>query len=104
MALNQIELLIVFYLFLLIKLYSCIVVFPFKTIENKFDNIDYNSEEYNSTHFLNEYYNKLLYTKIKIGEPSQDVNTIIIILQNIYPNIIVIYQILLIIQIIILLK
>ena len=77
MALNRIELFIVFHLFLLIKLFSCIVIFPFKTIENKFDNIDYNSEEYNSTHFLNEYYNKLLYTKIKIGEPSQDVNTII---------------------------
>ena len=77
MALNQIELFIVFHLFLLIKFFSCIVVFPFKTIENKFENIDSNSEEYNSTHFLNEYYNKLLYTIIKIGEPSQEVNTII---------------------------
>ena len=77
MEINQIKLLIFFYLLLLIKSCSCIVVFPFKTIENKFNNIDSNSKEYNSTHFLNEYYDKLLYTKIKIGEPPQEVNTII---------------------------
>ena len=69
---------ILFLNFILIKYFSCIIVFPFKKIlENIFNNINSNNPEYNSTHFLFNYYNELIYTTIKIGDPPQEVNAII---------------------------
>ena len=67
-----------FYVFILFKSFSCFLVFPFKTIlGNNFDNINSDSQEYNSTHYLKNNFNKVIYTTIKIGEPPQEVNTII---------------------------
>ena len=81
MVLNKIILKIYFYfyIFLLVEESSCMIIFPFKTIDDSLDfqNIDSNSKEYNSTHFLNENFEKLIYTKINIGNPSQEVTTII---------------------------
>jgi len=79
MVLNKIILKICFYfhILLLVKESSCIIIFPFKTLDNSSQNIDSNSKEYNSTHFLNENFEKLIYTNIRIGNPSQEVNTII---------------------------
>ncbi len=56
----------------------CMVVFPFKTIkEEKNGEINENSEEYNSNHFLNDYFTRPNYIPMKIGLPQQDVNFLI---------------------------
>ena len=63
---------------ILLKYYSSIIVFPFKkVIDSKFNNINSSNSEYNSTHFLFDNYNELIYTTIKIGDPPQEVNAII---------------------------
>ena len=80
MVLNKAKLKILqlIYIIFLIKSFSCIIVFPFKTVlVNNTYNISSNSKEYNSTHFLKDYFTKYLYTTIKIGNPPQEVNTII---------------------------
>ena len=47
---------------ILLDISLCIVVFPFKTIiENRNGEINENSEQYNSTHFLNDYFTRLNY-------------------------------------------
>ena len=67
-----------FYIFFILKSISCYLVFPFKTIsENLFPNINTNSKEYNSTHFLKENFQKLIYTTIKVGNPAQEIKSII---------------------------
>ena len=54
------------------------IVFPFKTAYvNKNGNIDQNNKEYNATHFMNDYFERLIYTEIKLGEPSQDIKVIL---------------------------
>ena len=54
------------------------IVFPFKTAYvNKNGNIDQNNEEYNATHFMNDYFERLIYTEIKLGEPPQDIKVIL---------------------------
>lgn len=64
---------------LLLLIYSLIfslgeVVFPFKTAYiNLNGDINSNSKEYNSTHFMNDYFERLLYTNLQIGNPSQDI-------------------------------
>ena len=64
---------------LLLLIYSLIfslgeVVFPFKTAYiNLNGDINSNSREYNSTHFMNDYFERLLYTNLQIGNPSQDI-------------------------------
>lgn len=50
------------------------IVFPFKTAYvNKNGQINQNSLEYNSTHFMNDYYERLLYINMKIGNPPQEI-------------------------------
>lgn len=54
------------------------VVLPFKTsYVNRNGNIDQNSKEYNSTHFMNDYFIRLLYTTIKMGNPEQEIKVLI---------------------------
>ena len=74
--LKKLKICFYFYIFLLVENSSSIIIFPFKTIDN-IQGIDSNSKEYNSTHFLNENFEKIIYTKISIGSPPQEVNTII---------------------------
>ena len=53
----------------------CMIVFPFKTIkEDRNGEINENSEEYNSNHFLNDYFTRPNYIPMKIGKPQQNVN------------------------------
>ena len=53
----------------------CMIVFPFRTIkEDRNGEINENSEEYNSNHFLNDYFTRPNYIPMKIGMPQQDVN------------------------------
>ena len=53
------------------------VVLPFKTsYVNRNGNIDQNSKEYNSTHFMNDYFKRLLYTTIKMGNPPQEIKVL----------------------------
>ena len=55
-----------------------IVVLPFKTsYVNKNGKIDQNSKEYNSTHFMNDYFIRLLYTTIEMGNPPQEIKVLI---------------------------
>ena len=54
------------------------VVFPFKTAYvNKNGDINPNSKEYNSTHFMNDYFTRLLYTTLQIGNPIQEIKVIL---------------------------
>ena len=64
-----------FIYFFLLKSFKCIIVFPFKLSTKT--NISSDSIEYNSTHFLEENYNSLIYTTLKIGSPPQEINTFI---------------------------
>ena len=53
----------------------CMIVFPFRTIKEKSNGeINENSEEYNSNHFLNDYFTRANYIPMKIGVPQQEVN------------------------------
>ena len=63
---------IIFLFFLLIKLDECIVVIPFKTF--KPENIDIKKSEQT---VLEPWRQNILYTKIKIGSPPQDIIMII---------------------------
>ena len=68
------------YLFLVFLLYisSSVIIYPFKTAYvNKNGEIDKNSKDYNATHFMNDYYNRLLYIKLEIGNPPQEIKTIL---------------------------
>ena len=65
-------------LIILFNIAFSMIVFPFKpAYENKNGNINKESEEYNSTHFLNDYFNRVLYIIIKIGNPSQEVKVLL---------------------------
>ena len=56
----------------------CIVVFPFKTIlKDKNEGINEDSKDYNSTHFMNDYFTRLNYIPMKIGNPPQEVNILL---------------------------
>ena len=61
-----------------LKISLCMIVFPFKAAyENKNGNINKDSKEYNSTHFLNDYFDRQLYITIKIGSPPQEVKVLL---------------------------
>ena len=65
-------------LIILCNISLSMIVFPFKpAYENKNGNINKENEEYNSTHFLNDYFNRELYITIKIGNPSQEVKVLL---------------------------
>ena len=66
-----------FYIFYLFNSFSCILIFPFKTVSQNNNNINSDSKEYNYSHFFNDYYNQLIYAKINIGNPPQEVKTLI---------------------------
>ena len=53
------------------------IVFPFKTIKNNINEIDQTSEEYNTTHFVKDYWSLPSYSIIKIGEPPQEVKVLL---------------------------
>ena len=62
----------------LLNIALSIVVLPFKTSYVKRNgNIDKNSKEYNATHFMNDYFKTLLYTTIKMGNPSQEIKVLV---------------------------
>ena len=68
------------YLFLifLFNISTSVIVYPFKTAYiNKNGEINKDSKEYNATHFMNDYYMRLLYIKLEIGNPPQEVKTIL---------------------------
>ena len=68
----------IFFLIILCNISFSMIVFPFKpAYENKNGNINKESDEYNSTHFLNDYFNRELYITIKIGNPSQKVKVLL---------------------------
>ena len=63
---------------ILLDISLCIIVFPFNTItENRNGEINEKSEKYNSTHFLNDYFTRLNYIPMKIGNPPQEVNILL---------------------------
>ena len=63
---------------ILLDIYLCMIVYPFKTAYvNKNGGIDKSSREYSSEHFMNDYYERLLYTTMKIGNSPQEVKVIL---------------------------
>lgn len=63
---------------LIIKYCFPMIVFPFKTAtENTIVEIDSSSIEYNTTHFVNDYWSQPAYTTIKIGSVPQEVKVIL---------------------------
>ena len=63
---------------ILLDFYLCMIVYPFKTAYvSKNGGIDKNSKEYNSEHFMNDYYDRLLYTTMKIGNSPQEIKVIL---------------------------
>ena len=69
---------IIINIIILFKVTSCIIVFPFKTInEGKNMGINQEKEEYNYTHFMNDYFKQLNYVSIKIGSPPQEVKVLL---------------------------
>lgn len=66
------------YFIILIKISFNLIVLPFKeAYVNKNGNINKENEEYNSTHFLNDYFDVKLYSTIKIGDPPQEVKVLL---------------------------
>ena len=66
------------FLLIIFNLSLCIIVFPFKAAYvNKNGDIDQTKKEYNYTHFMNDYYERLLYTTLEIGNPPQKVKVIL---------------------------
>jgi len=54
------------------------IVYPFKTAYvNKNGEINQDSKEYNYVHFMNDYYDRLLYTTMKIGNSPQEIKVIL---------------------------
>lgn len=69
---------IFFFFLIFIKICLCTIVFPFKTAYvNKNGDIDQNSKDYNYFHFMNDYFETLLYYDLEIGSPPQKVKVII---------------------------
>ena len=67
-----------FFLISFVDIYLSMIVLPFKTAYvNKNGEIDKNSKEYNSTHFMNDYFDNPLYTTLKLGNPSQEIKVIL---------------------------
>ena len=61
------------FIFLITYNYS-MIIFPFKTALNTIDSDDI---EYNTTDYANDYYSQPAYTKIKIGNPSQEIKVLL---------------------------
>ena len=60
---------------ILLDISLCTIIFPFNTIkENKNGEINIDNKEYNSTHFMNDYFKRLNYIEMKIGNPKQEIN------------------------------
>jgi len=63
---------------ILFQISLCIIVFPFKTIKkNQNEYINPEKEEYNYTHFMNDYFKQLNYITIKIGSSPQEIKSIL---------------------------
>ena len=63
---------------IIIKLCCTMIVFPFKTAtEDSTGEINSSSIEYNTTHFVNDYWSQPAYTTIKIGSVPQEVKVIL---------------------------
>lgn len=63
---------------IIIKLCCTMIVFPFKTAkEDSTWDIESSSIEYNTTHFVNDYWSQPAYTTIKIGSVPQEVKVIL---------------------------
>ena len=66
------------FLLILLNISLCLVVFPFKdAYVNKNGEIDQNNVEYNYMHFMNDNYERLLYTTLEIGNPSQKIKVML---------------------------
>lgn len=63
---------------IIIKLCCAMIVFPFKTAkEDTISEIESSSKEYNTSHFVNDYWSQPAYTTIKIGSSPQEVKVIL---------------------------
>lgn len=67
----------VFLTFIIIKFCCTMVVFPFKTTDLITGDIKPSQIEYNTSHFVNDYYSQPAYTTIKIGSVPQEVKVIL---------------------------
>ena len=66
------------FLLIIFNLSLCIIVFPFKSAYvNKNGDIDQTKKEYNYTHFMNDYFERFLYTTLEIGNPPQKIKVIL---------------------------
>ena len=66
------------YIIILFQISLCIIVFPFKSIQNdKNGDVNQDKEEYNYTHFMNDYFNQLNYISMEIGTPPQQLKIIL---------------------------
>ena len=67
-----------FFLIIWLNLSLCMIVLPFKTVHvNKNGQINQDSKEYNSTHFMNDFFNASLYTTLEMGNPPQKIKVIL---------------------------
>ena len=67
-----------FILALIIVKYCCtMIIFPFKTTEYTIGEIKPNNVEYNTSHFVNDYWSQPAYTTIKIGSIPQEIKVIL---------------------------
>jgi len=65
-------------LLILLNISLCKVVFPFKdAYVNKNGEIDQNNKEYNYMHFMNDYYERLLYTTLEVGNPPKKIKVML---------------------------
>ena len=63
---------------IVVNIYIGMIVYPFKTAYvNKNGEINQDSKEYNYVHFMNDYYDRLLYITMKIGNPSQEIKVLL---------------------------
>ena len=66
------------FLIIWLNLSLCMIVLPFKTVYvNKNGQINQDSKEYNSTHFMNDFFNASLYTTLEMGNPPQKIKVIL---------------------------
>ena len=72
------NILFLFYFLLLIKLSSSAIVFPFEVLkEEKNGKINSDDTSYNYKHFINDYFNQLIYINISIGNQPKELKTLI---------------------------
>ena len=62
---------------IIIEFCHTMIIFPFKTTENTTGEIKPNNIEYNTSHFVNDYWFQPAYTTIKIGSVPQEVKVIL---------------------------